>query len=177
MRSPDNIAGLVAGFAQILVDRLDSPEQTAIARIARVVLDRSNHAGHAVSDSGFPIVLGCHHLVADCELLALAATVDDESGMLTLRVELQGKVTIQRQLTELESARPVLAIDRRDHGIPNRIVDRHALASRLSILRTRRFASLASPLSSIIWKRPSDSGRRPLRMRHALSTIGLLTPC
>jgi hypothetical protein len=70
-------------LAQIFVDSFDGSEESAIPAILSVRLNLRNDPGHAVCDSGLPIILRRHDFVADCELLALAATVNDESWMHT----------------------------------------------------------------------------------------------
>src|SRR3546814_12154150 len=68
--------------------------------------------GHAVSDSSFLIILGCHHLVTDCKVSALPACVDYPSGF--VRIQDHRQLTIHGVLTKRESYLPcIIPVDRK----------------------------------------------------------------
>src|SRR3546814_10810365 len=75
----------------------------SIPCVIAMLHDIRDNPGHAVGDSSFPIILGCHHLVTDCKVSALPACVDYPSGF--VRIQDHRQLTIQdRKSTRLNSS-------------------------------------------------------------------------
>src|SRR3546814_7508462 len=71
---------LIIEFFEISIHEVLAPESCTIPCVIAMLHDIRDNPGHAVSDSSFPIILGCHHLVTDCKVSALPACVDYPSG-------------------------------------------------------------------------------------------------
>src|SRR3546814_8452266 len=70
---------LIIEFFEISIHEVLAPESCTIPCVIAMLHDIRDNPGHAVSDSSFPIILGCHHLVTDCKVSALPACVDYRS--------------------------------------------------------------------------------------------------
>src|SRR3546814_14994875 len=81
-----------------------SPESCTIPCVFAMLHDIRDNPGHAVGDSSFPIILGCHHLVTDCKVSALPACVDYPSGF--VRIQDHRQLTIHGVLTKREPYLP-----------------------------------------------------------------------
>src|SRR3546814_11040679 len=67
---------LIIEFFEISIHEVLAPESCTIPCVIAMLHDIRDNPGHAVGDSSFPIILGCHHLVTDCKVSALPACVD-----------------------------------------------------------------------------------------------------
>src|SRR3546814_4959295 len=93
----------------------------SIPCVIAMLHDIRDNPGHAVSDSSFPIILGCHHLVTDCKVSALPACVDYPSGF--VRIQDHRQLTIHGVLTKRESYLPcIIPVDCSDDSITIRII-------------------------------------------------------
>src|SRR3546814_2347856 len=94
---------LIIEFFEISIHEVLAPESCTIPCVIAMLHDIRDNPGHAVSDSSFPIILGCHHLVTDCKVSALPACVDYPSGF--VRIQDHRQLTIHGVLTKRESYR------------------------------------------------------------------------
>src|SRR3546814_10496825 len=98
-----------------------APESCTIPCVIAMLHDIRDNPGHAVGDSSFPIILGCHHLVTDCKVSALSACVDYPSGF--VRIQDHRQLTIHGVLTKRESyLHCIIPVDCSDDSITIRII-------------------------------------------------------
>src|SRR3546814_6616128 len=95
---------LIIEFFEISIHEVLAPESCTIPCVIAMLHDIRDNPGHAVSDSSFPIILGCHHLVTDCKVSALPACVDYPSGF--VRIQDHRQLTIHGVLTKRDSSLP-----------------------------------------------------------------------
>src|SRR3546814_8370110 len=56
---------LIIEFFEISIHEVLAPESCTIPCVIAMLHDIRDNPGHAVGDSSFPIILGCHHLVTN----------------------------------------------------------------------------------------------------------------